>query len=288
MGPMGRKSPRDPMSQLSDIDFLAIRNIIYESSGVFCDNKLVLKHRLVRRMSELQIDDFRRYYLYLKFDPTRDDELELLLQEIVVNETYFYREKNQLQAFEKEILPRLLELRPDGPIRIWSAGCSSGEEPYTLAMILTERGYYERMEISIFATDISSRALGKAREGIFSRNSFRGDEMGPWMKYFEVEGDTYRLDPELRRKVLFRKHNLLDDNAYNPLRGLDVIFCRNVMIYFDRPAKRKVVRMFHDRLRTNGFLLLGHAESLTGLSDGFKLERLQHDLVYRRLEEGRS
>lgn len=269
--------------ELSEVDFLAIRSIVYDASGVFCDNKLVLANRLLRRMEPLAIDDFRRYYLYLKYDSGRDEELSLLLQEILVNETYFYREVNQLRAFEEEILPSLIRHRPDGPLRIWSAGCSSGEEPYTIAMILAERGIFDKLEIALYGTDISARALAKARAGVYTSNSFRGDEMGPWMKYFVPEGAGFRIRDEIRKRVIFKQQNLLDEEGFNPLRGLDAIFCRNVMIYFDRPAKRRVARVFHERLRPDGFLLLGHAESLTGLSDGFRLERLKNDLVYRKL-----
>jgi len=274
--------------ELSEVDFLALRNIVYDSCGVFLDNKLVFQNRLLRRMERLDIQGFRRYYLYLRYDGKKNDELSELLDLVLVNETYFYREVNQLRAFEHEIVPRLADPKRRVPIRIWSAGCSSGEEPYTLAMILMELGVYDRVKVEIYGTDLSRKALAMAREGVYSANSFRGDEMGPWMKYFVPEEDRWRVCDRLREKVIFRRHNLLDREAFNPLRGLSVIFCRNVMIYFDRPAKKRVVKMFHDRLGMGGYLFLGHAEGLTGISGGFQLERLRHDLVYRKIAEGKA
>ncbi|MFN7972227.1 MAG: protein-glutamate O-methyltransferase CheR [Acidobacteriota bacterium] len=271
-------------SDLSDVDFVAIRNVIYDACGVFCDNKVVLKNRLVRRMEALGIGDARRYYLFLKYDGKRAEELEHLLQEVLVHETYFLREQNQLRAFADEILPGLAA--PGRPIKIWCAGCSSGEEPYTIAMILEEQGVYDRAPVALYATDISARILARARQGLYTRNSFRGPDLGPYRKYFDVfdpGGDRFGVKEDVRRRVLFKRHNLLDEATYNPLLGLDVVLCRNVMIYFDRAAKKKVVRMFHDRLKAGGYLLLGHAESLTGMSEGFRLERLKNDLVYRKI-----
>ena len=270
--------------ELSDVDFLAIRNIIYEACGVFCDNKLVLQNRLIRRMAEVDLDDFRKYYLHLKFDADRADELELLLQEILVNETYFYREVNQLRAFEEEILPDIVANRTKkGPLRIWTAGCSTGEEPYTIAMILTERGIYNLMEVSIFATDLSSRALQKARAGVYTPNSFRGDEMGPWMKYFLTTDAGFEIADSLKKKVLFRKHNLLDEKLLQspPRLGCHLLpKCHDLL----RPASQEKGRENLPRAAEARWIPAPRPRREPDrISDGFRLERLKHDLVYKKV-----
>lgn len=171
-------------------------------------------------------------------------------------------------------------------INIWSAGCSSGEEPYTIAILLKERGFFERFNINIFATDISHRVLKLARKGVYSLYSFRNTDKKYMDKYFEEEDGKWRIKEEIKNLVTFGHLNLLDSFKISLLKRMDVIFCRNVIIYFDLETKKKVIESFYERLEEGGYLLLGHSESLMNISTSFKLVQLKNDLVWQKPLKG--
>jgi chemotaxis protein methyltransferase CheR len=223
------------------------------------------------------------YYHYLQFDPDRAQEWDHLISLITTNETYFMREERQLQCFVKDIVPRLRESRPGQRIRIWSAGCSSGEEPYTVAILLTESGLWTEGGFEILGTDVNTRVLARAKEGVFPESSFRSVDASFKNRWFQPESPgRYRLREEARRKVQFSRFNLFEADRYALLMPFDVILCRNVIIYFDMDAKVRVMERFHEKLRTGGFLLLGHSESLISVTDKFRLVHLPTDLVYTK------
>ena len=168
-------------------------------------------------------------------------------------------------------------------MRIWSAGCSSGEEPYSIAMLLQEAGYYRDATFEIFASDINQAVLSKARRGQYRENAFRATDPGLREKYFTRDADgSWRISDEIRNRVSFGRLNLYDEARVSLLGHLDIIFCRNVIIYFDDSSKRVVVGNFYNRLVEGGYLLLGHSESLISLSTQFKLRHLKNDMVYQK------
>lgn len=270
---------------LPDDVFRQLREAIYARSGLwFSDgSKYLLQKRLSPRARELNFDSFQKYFYFLQYDPRNEAEFDRIFDLVTTNETYFFREPAQLAAFSEEIIPEILARRPGKKIRIWSAGCSSGEEAYTVAMMLTERGYYDRAAFEIFATDINQQVLAKARKGVYRENAFRATPPEVRGRFFKPEdAHTWRLDDSIRNRVQFGRLNLYDESRVALVGQLDVIFCRNVIIYFDDASKKNVIGSFHSRLVDGGYLLLGHSESLISLSTQFKLKHLQHDMVYQR------
>ena len=271
--------------ELPDDVFRLLREQIYKRSGMwFSDSsKYLLQKRLSPRARELNFDSFQKYFYFLQYDPRADAEFDQIFDLVTTNETYFFREPAQLQAFVEEIIPDLLSRKALKKIRIWSAGCSSGEEPYSLAMLLSEAGWYEHAAFEIFASDINQQVLSKARKGQYRENAFRATTPTLREKYFTRDSEsTWRVKDEIRNRVSFGRLNLYDEARVSLLGHLDVVFCRNVIIYFDDSSKKVVVNNFYNRLVDGGYLLLGHSESLISLSTQFKLRHLKNDMVYQK------
>lgn len=266
--------------------FRLLRDLISDYCGIYFDDssKYLVERRLSRRVVLNRLEDFRDYYRLLLYDRRRDEELAAIVDILTVNETYFFREQNQLKAFIEEVCLEIKNLRSDTRrLRIWSAGCSTGEEPYTLAMMLLESmKLFEGWDIEIVASDINQRVLHQARKGVYRKASFRSTEERIIKKYFTEEGGDYALKDEVKKLVTFSSLNLLDAMKVRFIGAVDVIFCRNVLIYFHPEAKKKVIDMFHQRLNDGGYLLLGHAESLMNLSTAFALKHLKNDMVYQK------
>jgi chemotaxis protein methyltransferase CheR len=176
--------------------------------------------------------------------------------------------------------------RPDQPVSIWSAGCSSGEEPYTIAMLALEAGLQPGRDLRIYASDISRRVLRKARQGVYREASFRETDSVLREKYFSEKEGNSCISAALKQCVDFVHVNLMDRSKLALLGMMDVVLCRNVIIYFDLESKRQVIRTFHEKLRPGGHLMLGHSESLINLSSDFHLRHLRSDLVYQRPQPG--
>jgi chemotaxis protein methyltransferase CheR len=270
---------------LPDDVFRLMRDQIYKRTGMwFADNsKYLLQKRLSPRARELNFDSFQKYFYFLQYDPRADAEFDQIYDLVTTNETYFFREPAQLAAFAEEIIPEILERKRTTKIRIWSAGCSSGEEPYSIAMLLSEAGYYDRAVFEIFASDINQQVLAKARRGHYRESAFRATDATLREKYFtRIDDGSWRIHDDIRNRVSFGRLNLYDEGRVSLLGNLDVIFCRNVIIYFDDQSKRVVVSNFYKRLLDSGYLLLGHSESLISLSTQFKLRHLKNDMVYQK------
>ena len=270
---------------LPDDVFRKIRDAIYRRCGIYFsdNNKYLLQKRLSSRAKELNFDSFQKYFYFLEYDRSADKEFDQIFDLVTTNETYFFREPAQLAAFSEEIIPELLAQDPNRKVRIWSAGCSSGEEPYTIAMLLDQRKYFDRGRFEIFGSDISQGVLAKARSGIYRESSFRATDADVRDRYFErQENGTWKISDAIRNRVSFGRLNLYDTTRVAMIGTVDIIFCRNVIIYFDDESKKRVVSNFHDRLRDGGYLLLGHSESLISLSTRFKLKHLEHDMVYQK------
>lgn len=271
---------------LSEDTYRLLSDFLYANSGLRYDesSKYMLQRRLSLRIQELKLDSFEKYYYYLMYHPNREAELEIIFDLITTNETYFFREERQLQAFTREIIPEVIQEKGETKtLRIWSAGCSSGEEPYTIAILCKQMPELREWDVDIFASDISQRVLQTARRGVYGDSSFRSTQDQIRDTYFEKTADNkYRIKDEIRQMVTFGKLNLLDEKKAGIFGELDLIFCRNVIIYFDMEAKKKVIENFYQKLRRNGYLLLGHAESLLSLSTKFKLRHLKQDMVYQK------
>ena len=271
--------------ELPDDVFRQLRDEIYKRSGMYFgdSSKYLLQKRLSPRARELNFDSFQKYFYFLQYDPRAAAEFDQIFDLVTTNETYFFREPAQLSAFSEEIVPEILARKSVKKIRIWSAGCSSGEEPYSIAILLQEAGLYNHASFEIFASDLNQQVLSKARRGQYRDSAFRSTSAALREKYFtrEAEG-SWRISDDIRNRVSFGRLNLYDEARVSLLGYLDIVFCRNVIIYFDDLSKKVVVNSFYNRLSEGGYLLLGHSESLISLSSQFKLRHLKHDMVYQK------
>lgn len=272
---------------LTDAEFRMFANFVREHFGLdFTEPcRFLLERRLSRRVRELELGSFAAYHYRIRSSSSGSDELPNLIDELTTNETYFFREYRQLRALIDEIFEELQldrDKRGGRPINVWSAGCSSGEEPYSIAMLAREAGLKPGADIRIYASDISRRMLRKARKGIYREASFRETDPHLRDKYFTEKDRLWQISDDLKRDVDFIHLNLLDNSKIALLRTMDVILCRNVIIYFDIDTKCRVIRTFYEMLRPGGHLFLGHSESLINLSTSFELRHLRRDLVYRR------
>ena len=279
----------DPVIQLSLKRFRLMRDMINAFCGIYFtdDNLYLMENRLVERLIYLGLDSFDDYYHYLKYSPKGETELEEVIELLTTNETYFFREEYQLRAFTADILPELhRRLSSRRRLMIWSAGCSTGEEAYTIAMMIMDSGLFTDWDVRIFGCDISRRVLSKARRGIYSSSAFRSTRAEILTRRFTRVPEGWRVNDDIRAMCHFGHLNLLDEERIVLVGRVDAIFCRNVLIYFDKRSKSRLISLLYDRLREGGYLLLGHTESLLNVSTAFELVHLSEDLVYRRPEVG--
>lgn len=268
-------------------DLVRIRDLIYQVAGIFHpDTKLTLLHdRCGRRMKELQVSSLREYFECLTLRPIRQSELVALLNEITIGETCFFRNQPQLDALRRVVLPKIIEAKAKLPfhrLRIWSAGCSTGEEPYTLSMLLLEE-VHARLKgwtVEIVATDLNENSLAHAQAGLYGNYSTRHLTPQFRQRYFIESGEQLQIQPAVRASINFSRLNLSDDARMTFMKGFDVIFCCNVLIYFDLASKRRVIQHFYNDLLPHGYLFLGHSESLYGVSDDFRLVHLPGATAY--------
>jgi chemotaxis protein methyltransferase CheR len=270
-----------------DPELVRIRDLIYQAAGIFHpDNKLrLLLDRCGRRMKELKAPNLREYYDCLTVKPIRQAELVALLNEITIGETCFFRNQPQLDALRQIVIPKILETKSALPLRklrIWSAGCSTGEEPYTLNMMLLEEtaGRLKNWTIEILATDLNERSLAHAKAALYGTYSTRNLPAHYRQKYFTAVGEELQVQTSARNGIAFSRLNLSDDARMTFMKGLDIIFCCNVLIYFDIASKRRVIQHFYNNLLPHGYLFLGHSESLYGVSDDFRLVHLPGATAY--------
>ena len=274
-----------------DPELVRIRDLVYQVAGIFHpDNKLrMLLDRCGRRMKELKTQTLHEYFECLTIKPTRQTELVALLNEITIGETCFFRSQPQLNAMSTIVIPKVLEAKAKFPLRrlrIWSAGCSTGEEPYTLSMLLLEEasGRLKDWTIEILATDLNERSLAHAQKAIYGSYSTRNLTPHFRQKYFTAVGEQLQVQPAVRNNITFSRLNLSDDAPMTFMKSLDVIFCCNVLIYFDLVSKRRVIQHFYNNLLLHGYLFLGQSEWLYGVSDDFRLVLLPAATGYFKVE----
>ena len=268
---------------------MLIRDLIYRISGIFQpDNKLYfLKDRCARRMRAVGAESTAEYFDLLTNHPECDSEVRRLLNEITVGETCFFRNEPQLNAIRKIVLPKLTRAGRKTPhiqSKIWSCGCSTGEEPYTLAMILLEesKNLLKGHDWQILATDVNDRSLATAREGVYGAYSLRNVVTAFRKKYFERHGDEFSVVKRVKDCVKFGRLNLLDDKNVALVKNNEIIVCANVLIYFDSVSKRRTVEHFFNNLLPDGHLFLGHSESLYGVSNDFRLVHFPGATAYAK------
>ena len=256
---------------MSAEEFRLLRDFVYQHCGLNFteDSKYLLEKRLGKRLQQHSLKSFKDYYYFLRYNPNKDQELTEVIDQLTTNETYFFREDFQLRTFVEDILPEIRnrkDKQSKQTLRIWSAGCSSGEEPYTIAMLLLDQPWLRAWRVEVIGTDISQRVLHMAREGVYGDSAFRNTETLQKSRFFTEHSGKLRINDEVRSLVSISHLNLFDATRIALLGKMDVIFCRNVIIYFDQAGKRNVIENFFQRLLPEGFLLLGHSESLINLS----------------------
>jgi chemotaxis protein methyltransferase CheR len=266
-----------------------LQEVIHEHCGLAygLDSRFFLERRLSPRIDALGLASYRDYYHYLRYDPAGPRELEELVERLTTHETYLFREQYQLDAFSREILPALYGLRRrDRRLTLWSAGCSTGEEVYTVAILLREDRRFTGWRLRVVGSDISRKVIAHARRGEYGPSSFRATDSYFRTMYFrrpvDREREFLRVRDDIRALCSFGQMNLLSTERFAVLGDCDVIFCRNVLMYLSAEARQQIVEAFYDTLRPGGYLLLGHSESLLNVTTRFDLVHLTKDLVYRR------
>jgi chemotaxis protein methyltransferase CheR len=275
--------------KMTDETFILLRDFIYEQSGIyFADNKKgQLENRLAMRLKVNNLLDYDKYYYLLKYDPQAGRELRALFDSVTTNETSFFRSPPQIQAFQEKVLPEIItrkDKQHDRMIRFWSAGCSTGEEPYTMGIVIRQvlNDKHANWDIKIVASDISEKALHSAKAAMYSDYSLRA--VAPEIKqlFFTPDGNSYRIIEDVRNLVDLQYLNLNDAKRVQIMKGFDVIFCRNVLIYFDDEARKRFVSQLYNSLNHGGYLFIGHSESLHNISRAFKLVHFPGALGYKK------
>lgn len=258
----------DNIKLISDEEFILIRDLIYEKVGINLtgQKKALVTGRLQKILRDRKFKTFKDYYDFVVTDKT-GEALSELVDKISTNHTFFGREYDHFNFFSTKVLPEIVERKRaerSNDIRIWSAGCSTGEEPYTLVMLMKEffGTDYVKWDAGVLATDISTVALGKAITGIYEENRLHKFDTNLKSKYFKKTSDgKWQVVDEIKREVTYRRFNLMND--FFPFKKeFDVIFCRNVMIYFDPQTRANLVNKFYENTVKSGYLFIGHSESI--------------------------
>ena len=290
--------------QFSDAEMRLLQNLVYQECGMYFDARRThfLQDRLQRRLRECRMDSFYSYYRLL-ISAAGKQELTQLLENLTVNETSFFRNKAQLDLFHKHILDEIIrhkQARREHHLRIWSAGCSTGQEPYTIAMLVADALAYHQLrmphsadttwpkplvpppwKVEIPASDINYSVLRAGQEGIYNEHQMSSVDYSYRLRYFDKVGERYAVKKAIKEVIHFDFHNLKTE--FLP-QSNDIIFCRNVMMYFDEAEQRRLVEKFYRCLSPGGYLLVGHAESLLGLTSRFTMVYHDSGTAYKRIE----
>lgn len=274
---------------MADVTFRELREFIYQKTGIyFQDNKkYLLESRISKRLQLLRLDKFEDYLNFLKFGVGREDEKKYLYDAITINETYFFRNEPQFEILEKTLIPEIIKLKQTtgkNKIRIWSSASSSGEEAHTIAMIFLERikPRFPMMELEVVGTDISPSVVETARRGVYREYSIRNMPKYYLEKYFTNSEGRFTVLDSVRKLVRFDHMNLYDQSRMRMMTNFDVVFCCNVLIYFDAKSKIQVVSNLYDSLNRGGYLFIGYAESLHGISTAFKVINFPKAITYKK------
>ena len=273
--------------KITNEEFIILRDFLYDQCGIFVgeNRKYLMENRLNTRLRELGLHSFGEYHNYLRYDKNRMAELNELFINMTTNETSFFRNNVQLDVFRDKVLAKVIaEQRAKGEkkLNIWSAGCSSGEEPYTIAIIILDllKNEVNDWNIKITANDLSLAMLNIARKGVYSEYALRTTPPEIIDKYFIKEGKNFKIIPAAQKLVQFGQINLARSDQLAKVDRSHIVFCRNVIIYFDDAMKKHVINAFYDNLLPGGYLLIGHSESLHNISRTFKPEHHPGAIIY--------
>ena len=267
-------------------EFRLLRDHVNRFCGIYFSDEAqyIMERRLRERLQDLGITDFSEYYRYVRHHPKAEPELERAAEVLTTYETYFFREAYQLRALADEVLPGIRSrslARGSRRLDIWSAGCSSGEEVYSIAMVVEATGLFDGWDVRVFGNDISRRVLRKARDATYGTASFRS-MLPEYEKFFITTEQGKQVHPKIRSMCHFGHLNLMNQRQAAIVGLVDVTFCRNVLIYFDDASRKKALDTIYNRLQRGGYLFLGHSESLLHSSTAFEITQLKTDIVYRR------
>lgn len=276
-----------PAAGFTSDDVERFQDFFYRRTGIqFGDAKrYFIDRRLQERLAATGAPNLRTYLVALRHGDPEGVEMQHLINAMTVNETYFYREEYQLRALSHELMPALAAARPGHALRIWSLPCSTGEEPYSIALHLIENWPgLSSVDVEITGADIDTRVIAKARRGVYDSRAVQNLPAPVLARHFEAAGEgTWRISAALRQAVAFGTANLSDAASMRPHRGrYDVIFCRNLLIYFDDASRREAAEALYDSLRPGGFLCLGHSESMSRMSSLFTLRKCADAMVHQR------
>lgn len=269
---------------LSNSAFALLRDLIHERTGLYYanGNKSLLEDRLSPLVVERGFDSVLDYYYLLKYDTQAEQEWKRVIDVLSIQETYFWREIDQITALTDIIVPEFFSKYRAEPLRIWSAACATGEEPLTIAMALNEKNWFNRAPIEIYASDASNAAIEKAKQGMYRKRSFRNLPPALFEKYFATKDESWLVSPEIHSRIKWTKANLMEESEIGSLATAPIIFCRNVFIYFSENAIRKTLKLFNEHMPRPGFLFVAAAESLLKLTTDFQLREIGGAFLYVR------
>jgi chemotaxis protein methyltransferase CheR len=273
---------------MTDDAYETWRKYIYDNTGIyFQDNKkYLLESRLQKRINYLKLKSFEEYFNLIRFKGNLNDELKYLYEVITINETFFFRNQPQFDALVSKILPEIIKTKSkiDKKIRIWSAASSSGEEAYTIALMFNDlvKPKFPGIELEVVGTDINHAVIKTAQRGIYKDYSIRNTSPYYLKKYFTKTSNGYEIDPKIKSMVKFKELNLNNSITMRAMTNFDVIFCANVLIYFDKKSKMRTVQHLYNSLKPNGYLFIGYAETLHGISKAFKIVSFPKTIGYKK------
>ncbi len=279
-------------SVVSDQEFAKFCEFFYRKTGIMFDakKKYFAERRIVERMHRTGCATFREYFATVRFEST-GEEMQRLVNQMTVNETYFFREDYQMKALVEGILPDLAKRQSAASrIRLWSVPCSSGEEPYSIAIHILENWIdADRYDIEIMASDIDSSILADAAAGIYGERALQRLPPALIRKYFTAQRDrAFQISADLRGSIDFSRGNVMDPLFMRRFRNIDVIFCRNMLIYFDDTSRREAIEAMYDCLSPGGYICLGHSESMSRISSLFRPRKYADSIIYQKPFESES
>jgi len=271
---------------ITDAEFARFRDFFYRKTGIRFENnkRYFVDKRLIERMKQTGHYLFRSYFTFLRFQKS-GDELQELINVMTVNETYFFREEYQFECLVESVMNEIIKnKRPGEVIRIWSIPSSTGEEPYSIAIYLLE--YWSKIndyDIEIISSDIDTRVLDKCKIGLYGARSVKPLPKKLLRRYFKEQGKgEFQIDQDLRDAIEFTQVNLSESSVTRQYRDIDVIFCRNLLIYFDDTSRRQAADVFFDALNPGGYVFLGHSESMSRISSLFKVKKFPKAIAYQK------
>jgi len=275
---------------ISEEDFSKFKEFFYRKTGMQFENskRYFVDKRLIERIEATNSGSFRSYFVMLRFETT-GEELQKLVNLMTVNETYFFREEYQFKCLVDSILPEIVrKKKDDSPIRIWSVPSSSGEEAYSIAIYLLEHwSGIDRWDVEIISSDIDTEIISQAKKGHYSPRSVQHLPDKILQKYFTYKNEGYQICRDLQQAVEFTRVNIMEPLEVRSYRNMDVIFCRNLLIYFDDVSRRYAAEMFFDAMKAGGFVCLGHSESMSRISSLFRVCKFPEAIVYQKPLESR-